>query len=183
MNKGTCLYELNLAAAIDSGSKSAAAYSQDQDTAAETKVVRATQSVTMQALQAVADMDAELFPGNVWGLSAYSKSAEQDYDYLIVSADGDIITGFALLRCMDDAELIRIAVSPAYRRQGIGRQLLNALIEEIYRRDIHSIFLEVRSSNTAALDLYESAGFSKVGVRKAYYAAPIEDAIIMRYTW
>ncbi len=154
-----------------------------QGTEMQTTVVKASAAFTMQALREVAEIDAALFPGNVWGLSSYAKSAEQDYDFLIVAAGGAFIKGFALLRCMDDAELIRIAVRPEYRRQSIGRKLLNALTDETHRRDIHSIFLEVRSSNTAAAAMYEAAGFDRVGVRKAYYSNPQEDALIMRYTW
>ena len=170
-------------ACTDGSSLSVAHTADNIDTASSSQVVRASTDFTMQALKAVADIDAALFPGNVWGLVAYTNSAIQAYDYLLVSADGEDITGFALLRCMDDAELIRIAVRPDCRRQGYGRRMLNALTEEIHKRDIHSLFLEVRSSNKAAISLYESAGFEEVGVRKAYYAAPREDAVIMRYTW
>ena len=195
MSDTISLYELKLDSAdsgdtdcsedacTDAGSLSAAHTADNIDTASTSQVVRASAAFTTQALKSVADMDAALFPGNVWGLSAYTNSAIQDYDYLLVSADGEDITGFALLRCMDDAELIRIAVRPDCRRQGTGRRLLNALTEEIHKRDIHSFFLEVRSSNTAAISLYESAGFEEIVVRRAYYAAPREDAVIMRYTW
>ncbi len=93
------------------------------------------------------------------------------------------LAGFALLRCFDDAELIRIAVEPGLRRQGIGEQLLNDLLQEVKKRDIHDIFLEVRSSNEAAIGLYTKAGFVNAGIRKGYYSNPAEDAIIMRYTW
>lgn len=167
-------------------------------------------------LKELSDMDAELFPGNVWGLDAYTDSAGNDYDCLLafvaddecddpesddVSAgsaapqDGVMLTdagcagngkahaaGFALLRCFDDAELIRIAASARHRREGIGRRLLDALIAEAAKRGAGSIFLEVRRGNTAAIKLYEGAGFEQIGVRKDYYHAPKEDALIMRYT-
>ena len=168
-------------------------------------------------LKELSDMDAELFPGNVWGLDAYAKSAENDYDRLLAfvieeagesrkavmtevsealhaagepseakaECAGDVnahAAGFALLRCFDDAELIRIAASPEHRREGIGRRLLGALIDEANKCGAGSIFLEVRRSNTAAIKLYEGAGFEQTGVRKDYYHAPKEDALIMRYT-
>lgn len=94
-----------------------------------------------------------------------------------------VVTGYALLRCFDDAEIIRIATDSRCRRQGIGSMLLEALLAEVHKRDIHSIFLEVRSSNMPAIKLYEHAGFERAGVRRDYYSAPTEDAIIMRYTW
>ncbi len=146
-------------------------------------------------LEQLSKLDEATFPANIWGLESYRKSAENDYDYLAAACfagKGEPdeanavmlrLAGFALLRCFDDAELIRIAVAKEYRRQGIGSKLLRDLIDETRRRDIHTIFLEVRSSNAPAIGLYEGAGFERVGVRKNYYSAPQEDALIMRYTW
>ncbi len=156
-------------------------------------------------LQQIASLDAAIFPGNIWGIESYRKSTGNSYDYLTAailnkeSTDkidssnaaaldntGNLSTslaGFALLRCFDDAELIRIAVEPGLRRQGIGEQLLNDLLQEVKKRDIHDIFLEVRSGNEAAIGLYTKAGFVNAGIRKGYYSNPTEDAIIMRYTW
>lgn len=99
------------------------------------------------------------------------------------NAAAPAVAGYALLRCFDDAEIIRIATDSRYRRQGIGSMLLDSLHAEAHKRDIHSIFLEVRSSNMPAIRLYEQAGFERAGVRRDYYSAPTEDAIIMRYTW
>ena len=172
----------------------------------------------------ISDIDAEIFPGNIWGRDSYARSAANDYDFLIAylfdeadcasseasesdeereAADEETeasagpvqpdkaaansnenaqTAGFALLRCFDDAELIRIAVAPKYRRLGYGRKLMDALIKEAADRGIGNIFLEVRRGNAAAIRLYESAGFEQTGVRKDYYHAPKEDALIMRYT-
>ncbi len=141
---------------------------------------------TDKLLEAVSRMDAEIFSANPWGLESYTKSAANDYDYLIAAAGSGsgsmTVYGFALLRCFDDAELIRIATAPEYRRRGAGRLLLRALIAETKKRDIHDIFLEVRSSNEAAIKLYSSEGFERAGIRRGYYSEPKEDALIMRYT-
>lgn len=111
-----------------------------------------------------------------------NKTAASDTDIDREHSSGSL-AGFALLRCFDDAELIRIAVDTTFRRQGIGEQLLSDLLQEVRKRDINDIFLEVRSSNEAAIGLYTKAGFINAGVRKGYYSNPTEDAIIMRYTW
>lgn len=142
-----------------------------------------TQAQLEQALQQIAGLDAEIFPGNIWGIDSYRRSTVNTYDYLTAAMDGSSLAGFALLRCFDDAELIRIAVDTRFRRQGIGEQLLSDLLREVRKRDIHDIFLEVRSGNEAAIGLYTKAGFISAGVRKGYYSNPTEDAIIMRYTW
>jgi ribosomal-protein-alanine N-acetyltransferase len=75
-----------------------------------------------------------------------------------------------------EREVLNIAVDPAYRRLGIGRQLLAA---ELQRGGIH--FLEVRESNTPAQELYRVLGFEVVGRRKEYYDHPKEAAILMRH--
>ncbi len=141
----------------------------------------------------ISRIDGILFPTNVWGYESYLKSAENDYDYLIAATDTacgaedrqdeEAVAGFALLRCLDDAELIRIAVDTAYRRQGIGYRLLTALKDEAERRGIHDIILEVRESNEPAKRMYEKAGFVTEGIRKKYYSEPTEDAVIMRFKW
>lgn len=140
-----------------------------------------------RALHRISDIDEEIFPGNVWGLKAYSDSTVHDYDHLIAAfaktdAKDETLIGFALLRCFDDAELIRIAVDKSFRQWGVGRKLLDELITETEKRNIKDIFLEVRVGNIPAVSMYRAAGFTDAGVRKNYYSEPKEDALIMRYT-
>lgn len=140
-----------------------------------------------RALHRISDIDEEIFPGNVWGLKAYSNSTVHDYDHLIAAfaktdAKDETLIGFALLRCFDDAELIRIAVDKSFRQRGVGRKLLDELITETEKRNIKDIFLEVRVGNIPAVSMYRAAGFTDAGVRKNYYSEPKEDALIMRYT-
>jgi ribosomal-protein-alanine N-acetyltransferase len=74
-------------------------------------------------------------------------------------------------------EILNLAVDPAERRKGIARQLLG----DALARAPGAWFLEVRASNAAAIQLYESAGFHRAGRRPDYYAHPAEDAIVMRF--
>jgi ribosomal-protein-alanine N-acetyltransferase len=79
-----------------------------------------------------------------------------------------------------DWELENLAVAQAYRRRGLGRRLVRALLVAARRRGAESIFLEVRESNRTARTLYEAAGFRAAGRRALYYADPPEDAIVYR---
>ena len=72
-----------------------------------------------------------------------------------------------------------VAVSPEYRRQGIGEKLLLALLEKAKGLALSFVTLEVRESNRAARELYKKHGFADVGKRKNYYDQPREDAILM----
>ena len=80
----------------------------------------------------------------------------------------------------DEAQVANLAVAPSQRGRGLGRRLLEAVLEEARERGCRSVHLEVRPSNTVALSLYESAGFRQVGRRRHYYADTGEDALVMR---
>ena len=79
----------------------------------------------------------------------------------------------------DEGEIIKVTVSHAFRRKGVGTALISALIREAAKRGIRNIYLEVRISNTAAAALYEKAGFAHCGIRKGFYDWPKEDAYVM----
>src|SRR5689334_6612543 len=83
------------------------------------------------------------------------------------------IAGFAMLRLLgDDAELMTIAVDPRYRKRGIGRALMHAVLEDLMMTPSKRLILEVAADNPGALKLYNSLGFSKLSERKGYYARP-----------
>jgi len=89
---------------------------------------------------------------------------------------------YAVLRpVMDEAELLNIGVSAQQQRKGLGRAMLQEMLALAREKNMHRVFLEVRASNTAALALYRSAGFSEIGMRRGYYknAGLNEDAITM----
>ncbi|MBF0528161.1 MAG: ribosomal protein S18-alanine N-acetyltransferase [Deltaproteobacteria bacterium] len=78
-----------------------------------------------------------------------------------------------------EMHLLNIAVHPSHRQQGLGRFLIKYMLDYGRETGIHEVFLEVRPSNTAARRLYESLGFSAIGIRKNYYSEEHEDAIVM----
>lgn len=79
-----------------------------------------------------------------------------------------------------EAELLMIAVSPKQQGRGYGRQLMTAIYHYLQQQDAEQWFLDVRSSNDKAINLYESMGFSQAGVRTNYYpsANGDEDALL-----
>lgn len=80
-----------------------------------------------------------------------------------------------------ESHVLNLCVRPEARGQGLGRAMLVHLLDTARRLHSHMVLLEVRPSNTAAVNLYLSAGFNEVGVRRAYYPASDgrEDALIM----
>ena len=79
----------------------------------------------------------------------------------------------------DEGEINNIAVFPAFRRRGVGDALVRALFEAGRAAGLRRLTLEVRASNGAALALYEKNGFYRVGLRRGYYTAPKEDAVLL----
>ena len=95
------------------------------------------------------------------------------------------LRGFALSRlAADEAEILTIAVDPALRKAGVGRDLLRAHLAQVAAAGGARLFLEVDETNAAALALYARFGFVKVGERQGYYRRPNGKpaaALVMRH--
>ncbi|QHQ17029.1 ribosomal-protein-alanine N-acetyltransferase [Pectobacterium parmentieri] len=116
-----------------------------------------------------------------WTEKTFVSNQGERYFNLKLSHDGQL-TAYAITQVvLDEATLFNIAVHPDHQRQGFGRQLLEHLIDEMERRGILTLWLEVRESNARAIALYESLGFNEVSVRRDYYPTTQgrEDAILM----
>ena len=99
----------------------------------------------------------------------------------VVEHDDAGIIAYGVMWCiLDQGELANVAVRPEFARQGYARRLLDQMFALAKDQGVKTVYLEVRASNTAASDLYRSFGFSEIGVRKNYYEAPKEDAVVMR---
>ena len=100
---------------------------------------------------------------------------------VVALLDGRVAAYGGMTCCLDEGSVTNIAVHPNFRRQGLGREILYAMLAEAEKRGIRSVFLEVRVSNEAAKGLYLSSGFSEIGRRKNFYRAPVEDGLAMAY--
>lgn len=99
--------------------------------------------------------------------------------WLVAEVSGQTAGYAGMHRVLDEACVTDVAVSPAYRRKGVGKALMLAL-EDICRREGSAFLtLEVRESNLGAIALYRSLGFEKAGRRKYYYTHPTEDALLL----
>ena len=91
--------------------------------------------------------------------------------------------GFAILQVITpEAEILSIVIDPALRGRGHGRTLLGKALLAAATRGVERVFLEVESSNNAAVLLYESEGFARTGIRKNYYTSTDgtrSDALLM----
>lgn len=116
---------------------------------------------------------------------SFKNSSVKYFKAVLYSADGiegrDILIGFiGVMFAFDEAEIINLAVDPEYRRNGAGRTLVLSALKWCAERKIRNVFLEVRRSNTSAIELYRTVGFDELGIRRGYYSFPTEDAIVMK---
>jgi [ribosomal protein S18]-alanine N-acetyltransferase len=93
--------------------------------------------------------------------------------------DSGLVAYVIVSRYVDAWHVMNLVVAPEHRRQGIATRLLVALFDRIPEDDRRGFTLEVRVSNGAAIELYESMGFRGQGVRRGYYTDNREDALIM----
>ncbi|MFN2047747.1 ribosomal protein S18-alanine N-acetyltransferase [Pantoea agglomerans] len=119
-----------------------------------------------------------------WSEKTFASNQGERFINLRLDVDGQM-AAFAITQVvLDEASLFNIAVDPALQRRGLGRQLLQHLIDELIKRDVLTLWLEVRASNLPAIALYEQLGFNQVSRRPNYYptASGREDAILMALT-
>jgi ribosomal-protein-alanine N-acetyltransferase len=106
-----------------------------------------------------------------------------NYGYVCcVDEDNGTIRGYAILMpVVDEAELLNVSVAAAWQRKGLGRMIVNEILQKARAINMKRVFLEVRPSNVAAIALYRRSGFDLIGVRRGYYqnANGSEDALVM----
>ena len=113
-----------------------------------------------------------------WSENSVRGELSNELALWLVAVENDTVLGYVGSQTVqEEADMMNIAVEESCRRRGIAR----ALVEELVRQlPAHCLTLEVRASNAPAIGLYESMGFTQIGVRKNYYRKPREDALILR---
>jgi [ribosomal protein S18]-alanine N-acetyltransferase len=116
-----------------------------------------------------------------WTRGNFSDSLNSGYNAWVLVDISEII-GYALMMLvMDEAHLLNLSIAKHRQKQGLGRQLLEHMIQIAKRHNSSNMFLEVRTSNLSAISLYENIGFNEMAIRRGYYPSHIgrEDAVLM----
>ena len=146
---------------------------------------------TLADVFSIVSLERESASAGHWTEQQYREAiAPESVGRLVVVAEqtppasaGSSLLGFLVARHVHaEWELENIVVAAASRRTGLGKRLLDELLNAARARNSESVFLEVRESNVVARSLYERAGFRASGRRKSYYSNPIEDAVVYRLT-
>ena len=125
----------------------------------------------------IARLEAECF-SQPWSENALSEELKNENSHFLAAVSDRVLGYIGVQEICGEAYITNVAVFGEYRKEGIGRKLLNEACSGAKERGCEFITLEVRESNSAAISLYESEGFEKAGVRKNFYSSPPENGII-----
>lgn len=129
-------------------------------------------------VSAVAEIEKSCF-SNPWNETAIKAELENHCSEIYIAVENGIAAGYAnIYTVLDEMDIVRVAVHPDFRRQGIAK----AILEFALKNKHGAVYLDVRESNHPAISLYKSLGFADTGIRKNYYTNPTENAILMKRT-
>jgi [ribosomal protein S18]-alanine N-acetyltransferase len=129
-----------------------------------------TRAMTYTDLPKVIAIEQASYPFP-WSDGVFRDCIRVGYFCRVLETRGELI-GYALMSMgAGEAHVLNVCVRDDFREHGLGRYLVNMLIDHARALLITDMFLEVRPSNPTAIHLYESIGFHRVGLRKGYYQA------------
>lgn len=130
-------------------------------------------------LGGIIEIEKTCFTADAWSEDDFiyrMNASDWRFINLTLEDEGRVAAYITATVVADEMNIDSVAVAPEYRRKGYASALINLAIKEAKAA---VVMLEVRESNTAAISLYQSLGFEKVGLRKNYYERPVENAVLM----
>lgn len=144
--------------------------------------LRSSRIVRMQPqhIERLAEIERLCF-SKPWSYDGLAEELSNPLAVFFVEEDENgVAVGYAgMHHIVDEGYITNIAVHPDFRRRGIATKLLQALDKYADESGLTLLTLEVRRSNTTAINLYKREGFDEEGVRRGFYECPAEDALIM----
>ncbi len=130
-------------------------------------------------LGAIEGIEERAYP-TPWSRSMFASELAKPTSICLGAFEGDDLVGYVInARYVDAWHVMNVAVAPERRRRGVASALLERLFELTRDDERRGYTLEVRVSNSAAIELYERLGFEARGIRRGYYTDNREDALIM----
>lgn len=113
---------------------------------------------------------------NILSIDSMKKDLmDNNYMYFIAKKENEIVGYIAISKILDTVDILSIVVKEEYKKKKVATFLLEYILK---LDNISKIMLEVRKSNTIAINFYEKFGFTKIYTRKNYYPDNHEDAYI-----
>lgn len=117
-----------------------------------------------------------------WTLGNFRDCLDSGYSCWTGEVEGQIAAYWVMMMAAGEGHILNCCIAPAWQRRGFGRPLMDHLIEVARNHATDALYLEVRPSNTRAVNLYTRVGFDGIALRRGYYPADQgrEDALVMR---
>ncbi len=137
------------------------------------------EKMTSAHIEEIAKLEKKCF-SSPWSEDGLKTELKNNFArFYVALSEGGIVGYIGSHNIIGEVYVTNVAVSPEFRRNGVGKTLVKFLIEQMETEKAEFVTLEVRKSNLNAISLYEKCGFEKVGERRNFYEKPIEDAILM----
>ena len=134
---------------------------------------------TSQDVDAILAIEERVF-STPWSQKKLLDSFSNPNTHVQLILHNEQITGYLItLDSLDFSDILTLAITPEFQQQGLGCKLLDDLQQRLKPCNIHTILLEVRVSNVAAICFYQKYGFELIDTREKYYSN-LEDAKILR---
>ena len=129
---------------------------------------------------ALLPIEQSCFGKSAWSREGFESELHKPENLFLCALEEKTVVGcIAADNAAGQGFISKVMVAPQYRRRGVAKALLSALVEFAEAQKMEELTLEVRASNAPAIALYEAAGFEKIGNRRRFYHDPSEDAVIM----
>lgn len=130
-------------------------------------------------LEAIAFLEEQTF-SDAWTLKSIQDTFQQSQAFIVTAESDGKVAGYCIVYfVLDEGEIARVAVENSYRRQGVGRSIIEQVEKVCQEKGIIRLMLDVREGNDSARQFYQSLGFEEDGIRKSFYSLPEEDAVLM----
>ena len=127
----------------------------------------------------ISQIEAECYPQEPWSFKMLASSFETEGFHGVLAQDGDEIIGYGgITVAADSADIANVAVTEPYRHSGVGTAIITELLKIASSLGAEKVFLEVRVSNSIAMELYLKSGFKGAYARTRYYSDG-EDCLVM----
>lgn len=116
-----------------------------------------------------------------WSAAIFRDCLRFGYDCWVGEIERGVVAHAVTAIAAGECHLLNLCVHPSWQGRGLGRAILRHLLDTARAREVDTVFLEVRASNTRARALYHSEGFGEIGIRRGYYPADQgrEDAVTL----
>ncbi|MDQ1362424.1 MAG: [ribosomal protein S18]-alanine N-acetyltransferase [Pseudomonadota bacterium] len=136
-------------------------------------------SMLFEDVPRVMEIEKQVY-NHTWTEGIFHDCIRVGYHCWVLEIEGKVQAYGLVSVAASEAHILNICVAREFQRQGYGKKMLHKLLAEAEQKGVDFIYLEVRESNMAAINLYDQEGFSRLGARKKYYPADDgrEDALV-----